>query len=160
MPCSFFDIGQRPDRLRPRAVAPDALSRREARFVRGQPVARMATADAEGRPFVVPICFAWVDGRLYTPIDEKPKSGRPLRRLRNIEANPQVAIVFDRYDDDWQRLAWVLVRGTAALVTDEREKGKAVTALRRRYNQYRSMALEQLPIIRVIPEHVASWGAL
>jgi PPOX class probable F420-dependent enzyme len=120
----------------------------------------MATADAEGRPFVVPICFAWVDGRLYTPIDEKPKSGRPLRRLRNIEANPRVAIVFDRYDDDWQRLAWVLVRGTAALVTDEREKGKAVTALRRRYNQYRSMALEQLPIIRVIPEHVASWGAL
>jgi PPOX class probable F420-dependent enzyme len=139
---------------------PDALSRREERFVREQPVARMATADAEGRPFVVPICFACEEGCLYTPIDEKPKSGRPLRRLRNIEANPQVAIVFDRYDDDWRRLAWVLIRERAALVTDAGEKAAAATALRRRYGQYRSMALEQLPMIRITPEHVASWGAL
>lgn len=140
-------------------LMPRTFSQPEERFVNGQRVARMATADADGRPFVVPICFAFVGGRLYTPVDEKPKSGRPLRRIRNIEANPHVAIVFDRYDDDWGHLAWVLVRGTAALVADDAEKAEAVDALRNRYVQYRLMALEQAPVIRVTPEQVTSWGA-
>ncbi len=138
----------------------DLLSPREQEFVRAQRVARMATADAHGRPFAVPVCFVYLNGRLYTPVDEKPKSGRRLRRLRNIEANPQVAIVFDRYEDDWERLAWVLIRGTASLVTDEGEKAQAAAALRRKYEQYSSMALEQLPLIRVILEQAASWGAV
>ena len=136
------------------------LSPREVVFVRAQRVARMATADAHGRPFAVPICFVYLKGCLYTPIDEKPKGGRRLRRLRNIEANPQVAIVLDRYEDDWDRLAWVLIRGRASLVMDRGEKAQAAAALRRKYEQYRSMALEQLPLIRVNPEQTASWGAV
>lgn len=139
---------------------PDMLSPREVVFVRAQRVARMATADAHGRPFAVPICFVYLKGCLYTPIDEKPKGGRRLRRLRNIEANPQVAIVLDRYEDDWDRLAWVLIRGRASLVMDRGEKAQAAAALRRKYEQYRSMALEQLPLIRVNPEQTASWGAV
>ena len=138
----------------------DILSPREEDFVRAQRVARMATADVDGRPFVVPVCFAYLNGCLYTPIDEKPKSGRRLKRLRNIEVNPQVALVFDRYQDDWNRLAWVLIRGKAALVTDLGEKAQAVAALRSKYDQYQSMALEQLPLIRVSPEHAANWGAV
>ena len=136
------------------------LSSREEHFVLAQPVARMATADARGRPFVVPVCFAYVDGRLYTPIDEKPKSGRRLRRLRNIEENPQVSLLFDRYEADWQRLAWVLIRGRASLVTDRSEKAQAAAALRHKYDQYNSMGLEQLPLTRIIPEHATSWGAV
>jgi len=139
---------------------PDMLSPREMAFVRGQRVARMATADAHGRPFAVPVCFVYLNGCLYTPVDEKPKSGRRLRRLRNIEANPQVALVLDRYEDDWERLAWVLIRGRASLVTDGDEKAQATAALRRKYEQYHSMALEQLPLIRVNPEQTASWGAV
>ena len=136
------------------------LSPREEAFLREQPVARLATADGEGRPSVVPVCFAYVDGRLYTPIDEKPKSGRPLKRLRNIEANPRVALVCDRYDEDWRRLAWVQVRGTAALVSDADERSRAIAALRARYPQYGSMALESLPLIRIDIESASSWGAL
>lgn len=136
------------------------LSPQEEAFVRAQPVARLATADAEGRPAVIPVCFVYIGGRLYTPVDEKPKSGRRLKRERNIEVNPQVALVFDRYDDDWRRLAWVLVRGTASLVADAEEKSKAVAALRRKYHQYRSMALAGRPLIRVEAERTASWGAL
>ena len=136
------------------------LSSREEDFVRAQRVARMATADARGRPFAVPVCFVYLNGCLYTPVDEKPKSGRRLRRIRNIEVNPQVALVFDRYEDDWERLAWVLIRGRASLVTDRAEKAEAVAALRRKYEQYRSIALEQLPLIRVNPERAASWGAV
>ncbi len=136
------------------------LSPQEEAFLRERRVAHLATADAEGRPVVVPVCFVYVDGRLYTPVDEKPKSGRRLRRLRNIEVNPQVALVFDRYEDDWGRLAWVLVRGRASLVTDAEEKGAAVAELRRKYQQYRSMALEERPLIRVEPESASSWGAV
>ena len=138
----------------------DVLSPPEEDFVRAQRVARMATADARGRPFVVPVCFVYLNGCLYTAVDEKPKSGRRLRRLRNIEANPQVAFVFDRYEDDWERLAWVLVWGRASPVTDRGEKAEAVAALRSKYEQYNSMALEQLPLIRVSPEQAASWGAV
>ncbi len=138
----------------------DILSPREEDFVRAQRVARMATADIDGRPFAVPVCFVYLNGCLYTPVDEKPKSGRRLRRLRNIEENPQVALVFDHYEDDWERLAWVLIRGKASMVTDMGEKAQAVAALRSKYEQYDSMALEQLPLIRVNPEHAANWGAV
>ena len=54
----------------------------------------------------------------------------------------------------------MLVRGQASLVTDKSEKAQAVGALRSKYEQYSSMALEQLPLIRVNPEHTASWGAV
>jgi hypothetical protein len=74
--------------------------------------------------------------------------------------NPQVALVFDRYEDDWERLAWVLIRGRASLVTERGEKAEAAAALRRKYEQYHSMALEQLPLIRINPERTASWGAV
>ena len=136
------------------------LSPQEEAFLREQRLAHLATADAGGRPSVIPVCFVYVDGRLYTPVDEKAKSSGPLRRLRNIEANPQVALGFDRYEEDWGRLAWVLVRGTASLVTDGGERARALAALRRKYVQYRSMALEERPLIRVDPERTAYWGAV
>lgn len=138
------------------------LSPEQEEFVRRQPVGHLATADADGQPFVIPVCFAYLDGRLYTPVDEKPKSPdvSALRRLRNIEANPRVSVVFDRYDDDWQRLAWVLVLGTASLVEDDGERGEALAALREKYPQYRSMALEGRPLIRIEPQRASGWGAL
>lgn len=138
----------------------DRLSPRVEDFVRAQRVARMATADGDGRPFAVPVCFVYLNGCLYTPVDQKPKSGKRLKRLRNIEANEQVALVFDRYEDDWDRLAWVLIRGRASLVSDIGEKAQAIGALRSKYGQYDSMTLEQLPLIRVNPEHSANWGAV
>jgi len=142
------------------SIMPDKLSPQEEAFVREQRVARLATADARGQPFAVPIVFALASGRLYTAIDEKPKSGRPLRRLRNIAENPRVAVIFDRYDEDWERLAWVLVRGTASIVEDADEKRAALAALRKKYPQYESMALEDRPLIRLDPEHVSSWGEI
>ena len=136
----------------------DILSPREEDFVRTQRVARMATADIDGRPFAVPVCFVSLNGCLYTPVDEKPKSGRRLRRLRNIEENPQVALVFDHYEDDWERLAWVLIGGKASMVTDMGERAKAVAALRSKYEQYDSRELEQQQLIRENPENAANWG--
>ncbi len=136
------------------------LASRELQFIQSQRVAHLATASADGRPHVVPVCFAYLDGHIYIAIDEKPKRSLRLKRLRNIEANPQVAIVLDRYDEDWSRLAWVLVQGTAAVLDRGPEHGRAVAALREKYPQYLEMALEGRPVISVTAERVSSWGEL
>jgi PPOX class probable F420-dependent enzyme len=130
-------------------------------FLEAQRVARLATVDEDGRPHALPVCFAALGGALYTPIDEKPKRGDPLtlRRVRNILAHPQVCLVADRYEEDWSHLAWLQVRGTAALVDDEGERARALARLRDRYPQYRAMDLESRPLIRITPDRIVSWSA-
>ena len=137
------------------------LTEAEVAFVREQRVARLATADEHGHPHAVPVCYAFDGARFYTPLDEKPKSVdvRKLRRVRNIEARHEAALLIDRYDDDWSRLGYVLVRGRAELLAPGApEHGESLKLLRARYIQYRSMDLEHLPIIIITPEQVTSWG--
>jgi PPOX class probable F420-dependent enzyme len=129
-------------------------------FVDSCRVAHLATADALGRPHVVPVCFAYTDGAIWIAIDEKPKTTARLKRVRNIEENPQASLIFDRYDEDWTRLGYVLVRGSATVLTARPDCEAALAALRERYEQYRSMALEGRSLIRVTPERVTSWGDL
>jgi PPOX class probable F420-dependent enzyme len=136
------------------------LSTAEGSFVEQRPVAHLATADATGHPHVIPVCFAYLDGCFYIAIDEKPKRSLRLKRLRNIEQNPQVALVFDHYDDDWTRLGWVLIHGSAAVIDGGVEHTRAIERLREGYPQYRAMALESRPVIRVTAERVSSWGRL
>ena len=96
------------------------LPDRERRFLATQRVAHLATADRGAVPHVVPVCFAISGDSLYIAIDEKPKR-RPaarLKRLKNISENPAVALVADRYDEDWQRLGWVMLHGRAEILTD------------------------------------------
>ncbi|HET7037964.1 MAG TPA: TIGR03668 family PPOX class F420-dependent oxidoreductase [Thermomicrobiaceae bacterium] len=135
---------------------------REAAFIAAQRVAHLATADAAGEPSLVPVCYAWDGTRFFTPIDEKPKRrDRPLRRVQNIEASGRAALVFDHYEEDWGRLGWVLVRGSAALLAPGAPgHAEAVALLRARYPQYRAMALESAPLIAITPERVTSWGRL
>ncbi len=134
------------------------LSAETAAFIRHQPVARLATADAHGQPHVVPVCFVYDDGSFYIAIDEKPKRTTRLKRLRNIEANPQVALVIDVYHDDWSQLAWVMVQGTASIHDNAKGHPLILVALRQKYPQYLTMALESRPLIQVVPHHVTSWG--
>jgi PPOX class probable F420-dependent enzyme len=133
------------------------------RYLAGARVGRLATADVDGRPHAVPVCFALVDDAVVTPIDEKPKAGSPetLRRRRDVAANPRVALVVDHYTEEWSRLGWVQVRGTAAVRTpDDPDHGAAVAALRAKYDQYASHALEERPVIRIEPGSVLTWGEL
>ena len=138
------------------------LSGVERRFVESMRVARLATADANGIPHVVPICYALIGDDLYVTIDEKPKHPdvRAMKRLRNIEANPAVAVVVDRYDEDWSRLAWVMLRGRADVLDHGDEHDRAQAGLRERYPQYRTMRIESLPVIAVRIARVTAWGAL
>jgi PPOX class probable F420-dependent enzyme len=136
------------------------LSESQLNFIDSRHVAHLATADAAGRPHVMPVCCAQVDGRFYIVIDEKPKRSLRLKRLRNIEENPRVALVFDQYDDNWSRLGWVLVQGNANILIQGLDYDRALAALRGRYEEYRSMALEGRPVIAVTVERVSSWGEL
>lgn len=126
-------------------------------------IGRLATADASGAPHNVPLCF-WFDGvRFYFAIDEKPKRqrGTGLRRMRNIAANPRVALLVDHYEEHWSNLAYVLVHGRASIVEDPEEYMLALRNLRDKYSQYRTMALsiERNPVVRIDPERVHVWGA-
>jgi PPOX class probable F420-dependent enzyme len=137
------------------------LSERERRFLAGRKVGHLATADRAGAPHVVPVCFALADQTLYITIDEKPKRvTAPLKRLRNIAENPAVAVVADRYDDDWTRLGWVMLRGPAEILTGGDEHASAQALLRARYPQLNEMAIASLPVIAVRVERVTSWGDL
>ena len=132
-------------------------------FIRSHRVARLATADENARPAVIPICYVFDGERIYTPIDEKPKSvdADSLKRVRNIRANPNVALVVDDYSEDWSKLVYVLIRGTAEIISaadDASEHTRAVELLREKYSQYRAMAIDERPIIKITPARIKRWA--
>ncbi len=131
-------------------------------FLDARRVGHLATADATGAPHVVPVCYAIAGATLYVSIDEKPKraSARPLKRLANIRQNPAVAVTIDRYDEDWRRLGWVMLRGTADILADGDEHDRAQALLRARYPQYAAMRIEALPVIALRIGKATSWGDL
>jgi PPOX class probable F420-dependent enzyme len=130
-------------------------------LIRAARVAHLATANATGMPHVVPICFVFDGKNFYSPIDEKPKRTAPakLKRLRNIGENPRVSLIIDRYDENWSKLAYVLLIGRARLLLSGTRHRKAVAQLRRKYLQYRSMKIDRLPIIAITPRKSTVWSA-
>jgi PPOX class probable F420-dependent enzyme len=135
----------------------------EFAFVRDARVGRLATVDAWNRPSVVPFCFALLDGDepiVVSALDEKPKrvAADRLARVRNILANPEVSFVVDRYEEDWSHLVFVQVRGRARLLpADTDGHQEAVAALRAKYPQYASMAIERRTLIVIEGLRGASW---
>jgi PPOX class probable F420-dependent enzyme len=132
-----------------------------AELLREGRVARLGTADAAGQPLVLPVCYVF-DGRAcFSAIDAKPKHIPPggLRRIRNITANPRVSLVVDRYDEDWTRLCWVIVQGSADVLTAGPERASAVDLLREKYAQYRGLGLDRdgATVIRISPERAMCW---
>ncbi|OLB93739.1 MAG: PPOX class F420-dependent oxidoreductase [Actinobacteria bacterium 13_2_20CM_2_66_6] len=121
-------------------------------------VARLATADAEGRPHIVPISFALDDNAIFFAVDAKPKRTTDLKRLRNIAANPAVAVLFDHYEDDWSRLWWVRIDGAARIVDDELAAARAIDLLAGRYEQY-LQARPGGPVVAISIERMSGWSA-
>jgi PPOX class probable F420-dependent enzyme len=138
------------------------LSDDERRFLAEQRIAHLATADRRAVPHVVPVCYAVLGPTLYITIDEKPKRQPPatLKRLRNIAENPAVAVIVDRYDEDWARLGWVMLRGHAEVLHEGREHRDAQALLRSRYPQLGAMEIAKYPVIAVRIERTTSWGDL
>ena len=124
-------------------------------------VGHLATAGASGQPHVVPVCFALDGERLYWAVDAKPKRTRELRRVRNLVENPHVSLVVDVWDEDWRRLAWVMVEGTATVITDGADRTRGLDALLAKYPQYRVMDLRATAgaVVAVTPSRVLAWRA-
>ena len=127
-------------------------------FIDQARVGHLATADAAGRPSVVPICFVQAHPRLYSLIDNKPKRAGPggLKRIRNLMENPQAAVVVDRWDEDWGRIGWVLLRGSAEVLQACPER--ALGLLREKYPQYRDSSLDGHPAICLTILSFRAWG--
>lgn len=134
----------------------------ERLFLLDQRVGRLATADSHGAPHVLPVGYALEGDTLYIAIDDKPKrtSGRKLKRLQNIIENPRVAVVVDRYDEDWSRLGWVMLRGRAEILDDGDEHDEAQALLRARYPQLAGMQIAGYPVIALRIDRATSWGDL
>ena len=135
------------------------LSQRQRDFLDRSRVGHLATAEAGGAPHVIPVCYALAEETLYITIDEKPKRrDRPLKRLRNILENPQAAFVVDRWDEDWSRLGWIILRGRAEVLYAGPEHDRAQALLVARYPQYRAMSLGELPVIALRIARASAWG--
>ncbi|WP_205875814.1 TIGR03668 family PPOX class F420-dependent oxidoreductase [Mycobacterium camsae] len=124
----------------------------------GSPIARLATITHDGTPHLVPVVFALDGDVIYTAVDGKPKRTRRLRRLANIEHNPAVSLLVDHYAEDWTRLWWVRVDGTATVVADGDVVRTGYRLLRAKYPQYQSVSMDG-PVIAVSATRWSSWHA-
>jgi PPOX class probable F420-dependent enzyme len=122
------------------------------------PVARLATVTPDGVPHLVPVVFAVAGDTIYTAVDAKPKTTRQLRRLANIENNPQASLLVDHYADDWTQLWWVRADGTATVHREGATMDSGYRLLRAKYPQYQSVSLDG-PVIAVTVRRWRSWQA-
>ena len=123
-------------------------------------IARLGTIAPDGRPRLVPVCYALVGDAIAIAIDEKPKSTTELARVRDIRRDPRATLLVDRYDDrDWERLAWLRIDARAEVLGTASEWREGLTALRARYPQYAVMALESLPLLRLASTRAVGWRA-
>jgi PPOX class probable F420-dependent enzyme len=119
-------------------------------------VGRLATADAEGRPHVVPFVFALDEETLYWAVDEKPKRSKDLKRLANIRENPRAEVVVDSYEEDWTKLWWVRASGRARILDPGGEHDRALSLLAEKYRQY-AAATPPGPVVAIDLELITSW---
>ena len=137
------------------------LSPAHDRFLRSARTGHLATADAKGRPQVVPVCFVFDGQAIYSVLDAKPKTTplRQLRRVKNILANPQVSLVVDHYEENWDKLQYILVSGDAELLESDEKWVVAIAMLREKYPQYQAMDLDQSPVIKITPVRYSPWSS-
>jgi PPOX class probable F420-dependent enzyme len=121
-------------------------------------VGRLATTDPDGRPHLVPIVFVLDGDTLYSAVDRKPKRSRTLRRIENARARPDVTVLVDHYDEDWDRLWWTRLRGRARVLDEGHECERALALLTEKYPQYRRAAPDG-PVLAVDVDDVRSWSA-
>jgi PPOX class probable F420-dependent enzyme len=125
-------------------------------------IGHLATADANAVPHLVPICFVYDGQAVYTAIDHKPKraTGYRMKRIRNMLENPQVTFLVDHYEEDWLRLAYVMIQGRAHILDNGPERQRALVLLEDKYPQYRERQLAQSTglVIKIVPDSIRHWA--
>ncbi len=131
-------------------------------FIQRVRVARLATIDSQFIPHLVPVVFVFYGNHFYIPVDEKRKKAKPekLRRIKNIQGNPNVALLIDEYSEDWTRLAFVMIQGIASIVESgvqpDIQLQQALKELTTKYTQYQKVGIGEM-CIRIKPVKVISW---
>lgn len=143
----------------PAARTVEELPRWALELLEAHPVGHLGLLDDAGRPRVLPVTFALVAGEAWSAVDDKPKrsTGRDLARVRWLRARPAAALTVDRYDDDWTRLAWVQLVGTAA-VLDVAGHEHVLAALAARYPHYHDRPARG-PLLRLRADRAICWRA-
>jgi PPOX class probable F420-dependent enzyme len=121
-------------------------------------VGRLATVSEQGRPHVVPICFALHGDVVYSAVDHKAKRTTRLRRIVNIEATGSACLLVDYYDEDWSTLWWVRLDGIGRVVTGHAEAERAINNLVDKYPQYRERQPHG-PVLALDISHWTGWSA-
>jgi PPOX class probable F420-dependent enzyme len=121
-------------------------------------LARLATTDSDGRPHLVPIVFALDGDTLSSAVDRKPKRSSKLQRIENARARPNVTILVDHYEEDWERLWWIRLRGRARVLDDGVERERALALLKEKYPQYLTEPPDG-PVLAVDVTEVREWSA-
>jgi PPOX class probable F420-dependent enzyme len=132
-------------------------------------VARLATVDSEGKPHLVPVVFAYDEEHYYIPIDEKtkqrPSKPEKLKRVKNIQANPNIALLIDEYNEDWTKLYFVMIQGRASLISNKKGEQenellllleKAHKLLSEKYYHYQKIGIGEYVII-IYPQKIVTW---
>ena len=131
-------------------------------------VARLATVDSEGKPHLVPVVFAYDGEHYYIPIDkktkQKPSEPEKLKRVKNIQTNPNIALLVDEYNEDWTKLYFVMVKGRALLISNKKEERenelllleKAHKLLSEKYHHYQKIGIGEY-VIMIYPYKIMSW---
>jgi PPOX class probable F420-dependent enzyme len=128
-------------------------------------VARLATVDTEYKPHLIPVVFVFDNDCYFIPIDEKTKRSRPekLKRAKNIQQNPSVALLIDEYNEDWTKLYFIMIQGRASIIGGkELEQNelllleKAHKLLSDKYLQYQKIGIGEY-VIMIIPQKVITW---
>jgi PPOX class probable F420-dependent enzyme len=128
-------------------------------------VARLATVDSERKPHLIPVVFVFDNGCYFIPIDEKSKRYRPdrLKRVKNIQQNPNVTILIDEYNEDWRKLYFIMIQGRASIIGDKELEQRGLLLLERahrllsdKYLQYQKIGIGKY-IIMIIPQKVMTW---
>ncbi len=142
----------------PPVVGQDDAEMHDPRLMAAR-VARLATTDADGRPHLVPIVFALAGDTLYSAVDRKPKRSQKLRRIENARARPDVTILVDNYEEEWDRLWWIRLRGRARVLDAGDERERALTLLAAKYPQYVDEPPDG-PVLAVDVTEIRSWSAI
>jgi len=132
-------------------------------FIRTARIGHLSTVDSTGIPTLLPVCFVTDGKAVFVVVDDMPKNSEPfkMQQIENLERNPNMSFGIDRYDEDWNRLGWVLLRGLGeAHKGQSTEQRNAVSMLRDKYEQYRGMNLSKAPIIRMNILGARHWGQL
>jgi PPOX class probable F420-dependent enzyme len=128
-------------------------------------VARLATVDSECKPHLIPVVFVFDNDCYFIPIDEKTKRSKPqnLKRIKNIQQNPNVALLIDEYNEDWRRLYFIMIQGKASIIGGkELERNelllleKAHKMLSGKYVQYQEIGIGEY-VIMIVPQKVITW---